>query len=80
MAIRAKFMVSAITEHAWGTTMVKLETRYDESIPEDQRLYDATPSGNFEMMVNNPKALEQLKLGEFFYIDLIPIDKSEPKA
>lgn len=78
--IRAKFMVSDITNHVWGGATVKLKQQYDETIPEDQRFYEATPTGSFEMLVNNPRALEELKLGEFFYIDLMRIPQGEPKA
>lgn len=77
--IRAKFRLSSITHHDWGAVTVKLQPQYDETIPEDQRFYDATPSGSLEMMVNNPAALSQLELGEFFYIDLTRIPRGEPK-
>lgn len=77
--IRAKFMVSDLTSHHWGGVTVKLKPHYDETVPEDQRFYDATPTGSLEMLVNNPRALEELKLGEFFYIDLTHIPRGEPK-
>ena len=43
------------------------------SIPEDRRFNKATPSGEFWMQVDNPAALEVLKLGQVFYIDMIPV-------
>lgn len=75
MTVRAKFTVSSLTKHHYnaGLTGVKLTCEYDPSIPEDQRFYDATPSGSIEMNVNNPAALAQLTLGAKFYVDFTPI-------
>ncbi len=74
MTVRAKFQVVEVTEHAhYSARTVKLMPRYDESIPEDRRFARATPSGEFTMFVDNPAALEQLKLGQDFYIDLTPV-------
>lgn len=70
-AVRAKFQVSSITSTLWGKK-VEMTPQYDQSIPEDQRFYKATPTGNFWMQIDNPAALEQLELGKTFYIDLTP--------
>ena len=51
---------------------VRLEPRYDASIPEDQRFLKATPWGQMEITVDNPAALEQLTFGKTFYVDLTP--------
>lgn len=53
---------------------VKLQCSYDTTIPEDQRFYDATPTGHIEMVVNNPVALEQLTIGKSFYVDFTPCE------
>jgi hypothetical protein len=74
--VRAKFTVSSITEYAGsykGAKVVKLSCIYDKDIPEDQRFFDATPSGSVEMLINNPAALEQFTLGKQFYADFIPV-------
>lgn len=72
MTVRAKMQVVSITENIYGGKTVKLEARYEQSIPEDQRFYDATPVGSCEMLINNPAAVEQLKLGQHFYMDFTP--------
>ena len=74
--VRAKFQVTAITEHVWGNGVktVRFEPRYDASIPEDQRFAEATPSGELSITVNNPAALEQFKLGQQFYLDFTPVE------
>jgi hypothetical protein len=75
MSIRCKFQLSSITESAWSPTskQLKFTTQYDQTIPEDQRFAKATPTGTFEMTVDNPAALEQLKLGDSYYFDLTPV-------
>lgn len=78
--VRAKFMVTEVRHHHWNPSMktIVLQPQYDQSIPEDQRFCDATPSGSFEMVVNNPVAIDALmpggQLGKTFYIDLTPAD------
>lgn len=74
MSVRAKFAVTEIRTHYWHPTgrTVVFEPRYDTSIPEDQRFAQATPSGRFEMFVDNPAALAQLPIGQQFYIDITP--------
>jgi hypothetical protein len=80
MSVRAKFRVASITEQAdysgqpSKTKVVKLACIYDQSIPEDQRFFDATPSGTVEMWINNPAALEQFALGKAFYADFTPVE------
>lgn len=68
--VRAKFEL--VEEHAFsgfGGKKLIFQPRYDPEIPEDVRFSRATPSGNFEMHVDNPAALAQLKLGEKYYVD-----------
>jgi len=78
MKTRAKMVVSEISKHHYnvnnGTVKIRLDCQYDQSIPEDQRFFATTPSGHFEMMVNNPAVIEQLQLGKFFYLDLVPVE------
>ena len=74
--IRAKFRVVAVTEHAYSADArtIKLEPQYDDSIPEDRRFAQSTPSGELSMYVNNPAAVEELKIGKFFYLDFVPVE------
>ena len=76
MIIRAKFEVTQITSHSWSDRhrTIILQPRYDDTIPEDRRFQEATPSGTLEMMVTNPAALAELTLGREFYLDFVPID------
>jgi hypothetical protein len=71
--VRAKFTVVEVTqyEHGLGKT-IKLQPRYDSSLPEDKRFSEASPSGEMSMYVTNPHALEHLTPGAVFYLDFIP--------
>jgi hypothetical protein len=73
--VRAKFRVTEKQLNCWtnGATL-KLEAQYDETIPEDQRFQDATPSAEMTVLITNPRALEALELGKYFYVDFTPID------
>lgn len=74
--VRCKMVVDSVKPSYEGSVSqtVRLNTRYDNSIPEDQRFFDATPYGHVEMLVNNPAALAVLTPGKEFYMDFIPVD------
>jgi hypothetical protein len=82
MSVRAKFQVQSIKELAWSKTHreITLAPQYDTSIPEDRRYATATPSGSIMLMVDNPAASDQLKLGEFFYVDFTPCESEAVAA
>lgn len=74
--VRAKMRLDEIVSYAGGTAKtVVFRPAYDASIPEDQRFMRATPSGELRMFVDNPAALDQLKLGEYYYLDFTPVPK-----
>lgn len=77
MSIRCKMQLQQITEHAWSKSAkgLKFAAFYDDSIPEDQRFARATPTASLEMQVDNPTALEQFKLGDYYYFDFTPAGK-----
>ena len=72
MTVRAKFQLQSITAHHWNKDCktLKFFASYDPSIPEDLRFQKATPSGSFEMTVDNPAALAQFELGNQYYFDV----------
>ena len=78
MNIRAKFRVTAVIEHADNATArtIKMMPHYDQSIPEDRRFAQATPTGELSMYVNNPVAVAELTIGKYFYLDLVPVEES----
>ena len=72
--VRAKFTLTEETKTSYGTKRLTFTPQYDTSIPEDQRFAKATPSGKFEMQVDNPAALEAFKLGQAYYVDFTPVE------
>jgi hypothetical protein len=78
MTVRAKFMLTEVRQHQWSAEARTLvfEPRYDTTIPEDQRFNTATPTGRFEMLVNNPPALAAFEIGKQYYLDIAPVPES----
>jgi hypothetical protein len=72
--VRAKFILRDITSHSWSKDARTLvfSPQYDSSIEEDRRFAKSSPSGEFRIQVDNPAALEQLKLGDAYYFDITP--------
>jgi hypothetical protein len=71
--VRCKFQLAEVHHFAHGTQKFVFRPNYDTSIPEDQRFAKASPSGEFNIFVDNPKAQEQFKVGEFYYFDASPV-------
>lgn len=68
--VRAKFVLSEITELMWGGKRLKFMASYDTMNPEDITFQKATPTGTFEMVCDNPAANEQMHLGKAYYFDI----------
>jgi hypothetical protein len=72
--VRCKFQLSAVTEYGTsGSKRFVFTPQYDTSIPEGARFAKASPSGKFEIMVDNPAAQAQFKVGQFYYFDGTPV-------
>jgi hypothetical protein len=83
MTIRSKMRLSEVAEVAGtvnGQKRLKFQSCYDQTIPEDQRFQQATPWAEATYLVDNPAALEQFKLGEYYYVDFSPVPKPEAPA
>lgn len=74
MSVRAKLQLVSITDHGTTSKTLKFMAQYDSVTPEDQRFQKATPSATAEFMIDNPKALEQFKIGSQYYVDFTPVD------
>jgi hypothetical protein len=78
MAMRCKFQLTSIKRNSWDSGQgveAEFSTVYDSSIPEDQRFHQATPSGKLQALINNPNAIEQLKLGKYYYVDITLVEQ-----
>jgi hypothetical protein len=76
--VRAKLRLTEITDVAWSAARKKLrfECQYDNTIPENQRFQQATPEGHIELVVDNPAAINALKLGNYYYVDFTSANAS----
>ena len=75
MSIRCKVMCTALDVNEHGSGKVHFETRYDSKLAaEDAAFQKATPWGTVEFQIDNPKAIEQLKVGQNYYFDVSPAD------
>lgn len=74
--VRAKFRVISVAQDIYQAQArtIKLSPQYDQSIPEDQRFAQATPTGELTMYVNNPAAVAELAIGKYFYLDFTPVE------
>lgn len=80
MQIVAKFMLTEILHQHYGSVeyyTFKFHPQYDQSLPEDLRFSKATPTGSFEMSVDNLPVREFLKqnLGKQFKLLLMPVEE-----
>jgi hypothetical protein len=84
MGIRCKMKLADVVRTAWGGRKAFFECIYDQKLAEeDVGFQKATPSGSAEFMIDNPKATEQLVIGEYYYVDFHPVPKpkvDEPAA
>ena len=79
MSVRGKFRVQKVAKTCWGTegsAEITFGAEYDPTIAEDKKYAQATPSGSITMYVDNPKAVEQLTIGKYFYVDFTEVPKA----
>ena len=69
MSVVAKSTLMAVKKHAQtrGETLL-FYPNYDDTIEEDKRFAKATPSGELQMLVDNPAALAFFELGQQYYL------------
>ena len=85
MSVIAKFQVNSIEAFGGGSATVKMQPvvaptkdeRTDQNA-EDEKFWQATPSGQILLHITNPPALEQFQPGDKFYctFERVPEDAS----
>jgi len=79
MKIRCKFVVRTGTQE-YNINGPSINSRFvleaiqDKSIPENEAFTEFTPQGRLEVTVNSPGAVNLLKKGGEFYLDLSPVE------
>lgn len=75
MIARCKFVVEAVTHHAYGGRSIKLSARYDEPLSKEDRAFStATPAGDMTVQINNPAVFDLFQPGKHVYIDVMPAE------
>ena len=69
--VRAKFRVTKITTTCWGANQPDSSEVTLSAVGDDMNKTWSkwTPSGNLSMTVNNPDALKQFEVGEYYFLD-----------
>lgn len=79
MTIRCKMRLVDVMRTAWGQRKAFFDCQYDSQLAqEDVSFMKATPTGHAEYVIDNPKATEQLVIGEYYYVDFTPVPKPAP--
>jgi hypothetical protein len=81
--VRCKLTLTKVAKLHWANpnaAELTFSTVYDTAIPEDVRFQQATPSGTFTQLVDNPAALAQFELGKSYYVDFTPVPDAAPQA
>ncbi len=74
MAIRCKMTLENVFANSYSGSKAIFRCSYDPSLPEDVAFTKATPSGTAEFIIDNPKAAEQLVIGQSYYFDITPVE------
>jgi len=76
-SVRAKFFVKTVEVYSVqppSRKIVLAPVYSQDPLHENKAFWDATPSGEISMTINNPRAAEFFKPGQEYYIDFsIPI-------
>ena len=81
--MRCKLRVSEVLDRkdengSTTTEIVKLQAVYSNDDNDENKQWSKwTPQANFEIHINNPDAMGKLSNGHEFYVDFIPVKKSE---
>lgn len=73
MGIRCKMTLENVFAQSWGGVKAIFRCTYDQKLAEDVSFQKATPTGTAEFVVDNPKAAEQLVIGQAYYVDFTPV-------
>lgn len=76
MTVRTKFKLAEIHTYSAESKKFIFRPDYDATIPEDQRFAKMSPSGEFNILVNNPAVFDQFEIGKYYYFDTIPVEAS----
>lgn len=71
MGVRAKFQVTSANEVGEGLKSITMAPVFGGS-EENNRFFNATPSGSIQLGVINAEAAAQFEQGKEYYVDFTP--------
>lgn len=72
MSIRCLMRLDAIVPNTWGGWQAMFSCSYDDKLAEEGRSFQkATPNGSATYQIDNPAAIQQLVVGEYYYVDFV---------
>lgn len=71
MQVRCKMQLTEVHQFTGGYRKFIFSAVYDPSIPEDKLFAKASPSGKFEITVNNQNV--DYEVGKYYYFDSTPV-------
>lgn len=78
MTVRAMFQLVSIKHHMWGSGReFTFSANYDTTIPEENRFFKASPSGQLVISVDNEAVFPQFTLGKKYYLDFNQVPEPE---
>ncbi len=76
MGIRCKMLLENVIAIAYGGSKAIFRCSYDSKLAQDDASFQkATPTGYAEFQIDNPKAIEQLVIGGYYYVDFTLVPK-----
>lgn len=69
MTVRAKFKLNSKTEYEYGPTKLHFNAVCQDETEENRRFQKYTPSGELNISIDNPSAVEYFKIGKSYYLD-----------
>lgn len=80
MAVRAKFQCNSINKSADNSSAVVNMMAVTTGSAENESWSKYTPSGQLQMVISNPAAVEYFEQGKEYYIDIQPAELSSKGA
>lgn len=80
MGIRCKMTLEGVYAQSWGGAKAIFRCVYDQRVAEDVSFQKATPTGHAEFQIDNPRAAEQLVIGQSYYVEFTPVPQQTARA
>jgi hypothetical protein len=80
MGIRVKMRLENVFVQSYGGAKAMFRCEWDPKVAEDVSFQKSMPHGYAEFQLDNPKAAEQLVIGNSYYVEFTPVPVGAAKA